>query len=106
MKKVMGLFVVGVLLQGVFACSSTSNEVKSEDMVANAKASEVQSELKKAGYRCESVVRTGTAISSKRCTTQAQRDKEKEDAQKLVSDGIYRQGVDTVERAAASAGTR
>lgn len=82
------LSILGVMLTSV-ACSSTSVTDNSE--VANdSEAATISTKAEKdeafaaIGYQCQSIRRTGTHMKSRRCTTQKQRDRERDGAERFA----------------------
>ncbi len=103
MKKILlSSLLNGIVVLAITGCASTeapqaSNgnnaELTSEQI---AKRADYQAALaaakKEAGYRCEKVVPTGSRIGKRSCTTNAQRKKMREDAEKSVRDGLHQRG--------------
>ncbi|GIU21034.1 MULTISPECIES: hypothetical protein [unclassified Shewanella] len=74
--KWIGLSASVVLLS---ACGSTA---ENSDGVATAETNKKSSD-----YRCEKVTVTGSRMPVRKCTTQAQRDRDEREAQRLLSSG-------------------
>lgn len=60
------------------ACGTTSDRVDGVESAAKANDK---------GYRCEKVTVTGSRMPVRKCTTQAQRDRDEREAQRLLSSG-------------------
>lgn len=65
-----------VIAFGLAGCSSAPDSDASDDKLAQAQNS--------VGYKCKKERTTGTIISKKRCTTAAQREAEREQAQEML----------------------
>lgn len=72
----VGLFASIVLLS---ACGTTSDHVDGVESAAKANDDK--------GYRCEKITVTGSRMPVRKCTTQAQRDRDEREAQRLLSSG-------------------
>ncbi|GIU29702.1 hypothetical protein L2719_08405 [Shewanella schlegeliana] len=76
--KWVGLSATVILLS---ACGST-NEAAEGGAEAQTNTS-----AKNNGYRCEKITVTGSRMPVRKCTTQAQRDRDEREAQRLLSSG-------------------
>lgn len=76
--KWVGISATLVLLS---ACGST-NEAADDGTNTQTNTS-----AKNNGYRCEKVTVTGSRMPVRKCTTQAQRDRDEREAQRLLSSG-------------------
>lgn len=86
--NVRGLSFLGIMLTSV-ACSSSSvtdnSEVANESAAGTISAKAEKDEAFAAiGYECQSIRRTGTHMKSRRCTTQKQRDRERDGAERFA----------------------
>ncbi len=74
--KWMSLSLSVVILS---ACGTTNDSVDGAESTANTN--------KDKGYRCEKITVTGSRMPVRKCTTQAQRDRDEREAQRLLSSG-------------------
>ncbi len=75
--KWLGLSVSVMLLS---ACGATSDNADGVETVA-------ETNKNSKDYRCEKVTVTGSRMPVRKCTTQAQRDRDEREAQRLLSSG-------------------
>ncbi len=75
--KMQMLLIVALSFLAVGCASSDKSKNQSKEKYSAA--------AKKAGYRCEKTIKIGSHIGHKRCTTKAQRDREKEEAQNTMN---------------------
>ena len=73
MKKIKSLLLTCISMAIFTGCSS--NDLQ---------AGNIDNANKQENYRCEKVVKTGSNISSKRCTTAAQREAERAATKEIV----------------------
>ena len=79
--KWVGVPVAVILLS---ACGSTNNDVEGETAaVSNARDD---------GYRCEKITVTGSRLPVRKCSTQAQRDRDVREAQQMLNSGKVTSG--------------
>jgi len=68
------LIVASAVILFLSACANTQQAKEGASQASN-----------NSGYRCKKAIKVGSHITSKRCTTKAQRDREKKDAQETMN---------------------
>lgn len=89
------LVKVGLILSSVAltACSSTDNKQASADAkLTESDFKKIEKLYKKSGYKCELKATTGTRLKKKTCSTKAQREQAKLDAEVIRRDLIKLNG--------------
>jgi hypothetical protein len=88
MKKINSLLLTCISMAMFTACSSSSSNLQ-----AGNTEQATQEIIDSTGYRCDKVVKTGSNIPSKRCTTAIQREAEREAARENIENKNHKRSI-------------